>query len=220
MKSLQAFATYYILKKIQPKIVVESGVFKGFSTWLIENTLPNSKIISFDISFANLEYKSQKAEYNEFDISKYDWDKIENKKDVLFFIDDHQNYFKRVKFLYKKGFKHMIAEDNYPFGVGDCMSLKAILNSDLYPADKLDLENILEIYCEFPPVYKTSFFGNKREDVKYTTYNESIFFRATNVPTRWNFPTQKPLYLEYEKEVDLFFREADTYCFLAYVKIK
>ena len=50
------FATYFILKKINPPFIIESGVFKGQSTWLIEKTLPDSKILSIDIDLTNREY--------------------------------------------------------------------------------------------------------------------------------------------------------------------
>ena len=33
-----AFALYFILKKTKPDLVIESGVFKGQSTWLIEKS--------------------------------------------------------------------------------------------------------------------------------------------------------------------------------------
>ena len=47
------FATYFILKKINPSFIIESGVFRGQSRWLIEKTLPNSKILSIETSSFN-----------------------------------------------------------------------------------------------------------------------------------------------------------------------
>ena len=49
MKFPHMFAFYFILKKINPEFVIESGVYKGQGTWLIEKTLPNAKILSLDI---------------------------------------------------------------------------------------------------------------------------------------------------------------------------
>ena len=54
------FATYFILRKINPPFVMESGVFKSQSTWLIEKTLPNTKILSIDIDLNQREYISKK----------------------------------------------------------------------------------------------------------------------------------------------------------------
>ena len=36
-----SFGLYVILKKLNLKNIYESGIFKGHSTWLIENTLEN-----------------------------------------------------------------------------------------------------------------------------------------------------------------------------------
>ena len=38
------FAIFSILRKIKPSNVIESGVFKGMSSWIIENALPGRKI--------------------------------------------------------------------------------------------------------------------------------------------------------------------------------
>ena len=52
------FATFFILKKLNPSFVIESGVFRGQSTWLIENALPNSEILSIDIDLSKRKYIS------------------------------------------------------------------------------------------------------------------------------------------------------------------
>ena len=67
MRFPHMFATYFILKKIKPSFVVESGVFKGQSTWLIENTLPNADILSIDIDLNQREYVSKKVTYSDID---------------------------------------------------------------------------------------------------------------------------------------------------------
>ena len=64
------FAVYCILKKIKPSFVIESGIFKGQSTWLIEKILPKVKILSIDIDMSNLIYKSKKAKYSTVDFFK------------------------------------------------------------------------------------------------------------------------------------------------------
>jgi len=121
------FATYYFLKKINPKFVVESGVYKGQSTWLIEKTCPNAKILSIDINLNNLKYKSKKATYSNIDFSKQNFSNIKQK--TLIFFDDHQNALERFKQCKKYGFKNIIYEDNYASGLGDNYSFKKILDN-------------------------------------------------------------------------------------------
>ena len=48
MHAPDLFTLWFILNKYQPKVVIESGVWKGISTLLIRKTLPNCKIICLD----------------------------------------------------------------------------------------------------------------------------------------------------------------------------
>ena len=78
------FAVYFILKKIKPSFIIESGVYKGQSTWLIENTLPESKILSIDIDLSKRQYFSKKAEYSNLDFKHHDFSNIPS--DTLVFL--------------------------------------------------------------------------------------------------------------------------------------
>ena len=89
-----------VLKKLKPTVIIESGVFAGQSTWLIEKFSENSKIYCFDINLSNLKYKSKKAKYFEKDLSEYNWSKI-NKSKTLIFFDDHVNFYERLIFSKK-----------------------------------------------------------------------------------------------------------------------
>ena len=53
------FGLFYILKKLNPKFVIESGVWKGQTTWLIEKTLPKAKIFAIDVKLNKREYISK-----------------------------------------------------------------------------------------------------------------------------------------------------------------
>ena len=55
---------YTILKIINPTLVIESGVMKGFTTYLIdEATDENCRIYCYDINLENNLYNSKKATY-------------------------------------------------------------------------------------------------------------------------------------------------------------
>ena len=63
-------------KAIESKLVIESGVWKGLGTWIIEQAVPDAKIISIDVTYQHLQYKSEKAQYLERDITTYNWNVI------------------------------------------------------------------------------------------------------------------------------------------------
>lgn len=231
MKSPHMFAAWFMLKKINPKNVIESGVWKGQGTWLIETTLPEANIFSIDLNLKKREYISDKVKYFNKDFSKIDWSMIENKEDTLLFFDDHQNAVERVMLCERKGFKHLVFEDNYPENQGDCYSLKKALQylesntnnirknffeslkqrirknkierRHIRIEDSKYLKDVLDIYYEFPPVFKNSItrWGDNWDDENYLT--------------------PEPLYKKVEeKYLEIFQKEAIFYTWFCYAKLK
>lgn len=195
MKAPHAFASYFMIKALQPKLIIESGVWKGFGTWLFEQACPSAKIICLDINFSNLEYKSKNAEYIKEDFSYIDFETID-KNNTLCFFDDHQNALHRLQQMKWKGFSKAIFEDNYPAKRGDCYSLKKILgNNGFYKEQNiktklkkligseiskdvkansthsLELLKNLKLYYEFPPIFKENFtrWGDAWDPIDYPT---------------------------------------------------
>ena len=123
------FGLYFLLKKLKPDFVVESGVYKGQSTWLIEKMLPNINILSLDPNLNQRKYisKSNKVKYSDLDFINHDFSNITNNSLVLF--DDHQNFYERLVFSHFFGFKHIIGDDNYPIFQGDTYSFRKNLFS-------------------------------------------------------------------------------------------
>lgn len=117
------FATWFILREMKPKLVVESGVWRGQSTWLIEQALPDAEIVAIDPRPEARVYTSRRARYETTDFSRLDWSHADVENAVVFF-DDHQNAYERLKDMHWLGFRHAIFEDNYPCGEGDFYSLR------------------------------------------------------------------------------------------------
>lgn len=122
MKSPHMFAVWFMAKMLSPDLIVESGIFKGQSTWLLEKACPEARLISIDPCLEYREYISNRATYTNKDFSEQDWKGISDRS--LVFFDDHQNAYKRLQQCDWFGFKHIIFEDNYPASQGDCYSLK------------------------------------------------------------------------------------------------
>lgn len=127
-----SFALWKMLRVLNPDLVIESGIWKGHSTWLIEITLPNAKIISFDTNLELRQYVSPLATYVEGDFQFYDWSG-ENLENSLIFFDDHQNSYSRILLAYFFGFKRLIFEDNYLPDSGDFYSLNHLLSDSGFP---------------------------------------------------------------------------------------
>jgi hypothetical protein len=118
-----SWALWYLLRSTAPKVVVESGVWMGHSSWIIENASPDSQLFCFDINFKNLVYRSKDAVYFENDFSRFDWSGIDTQGGLCFF-DDHQNALERIIQSKWFGFDYAIIEDNWPVNEGDCYSIR------------------------------------------------------------------------------------------------
>jgi len=131
-----SYALFFVLRKLMPNHVIESGVFRGQSTWLIEQALPHAEIYSLDPMPGFREYTSSKAKYLVEDFAGVDWSALDPEKTLCFF-DDHQSAFSRLKDMKWWGFKHAVFEDNYPLSQGDCYSLRQILSGAGHPRPNL-----------------------------------------------------------------------------------
>ena len=83
MKFPHLFAFYFILKKLNPEYVVESGVYKGQGTWLIEKIHPNAKILSIDIKLHYREFIASRAEYSNKDFKFQNFENIDLEKSLV-----------------------------------------------------------------------------------------------------------------------------------------
>ena len=186
MKAPHLFATWFLIKQIKPKFIIESGVWKGLGTWLIAQAAPDAQIICIEPYPDRIIYRPTNTSYQTIDFTETDWStKNIDFQNTLLFFDDHQNCFERLKLAKKFGFRHLIFEDNYPASRGDCYSLKKAfmyagftqarpktygryeqLKALLFPPkvekipknkeDEAYLIKNCEIYYEFPPIFKTS----------------------------------------------------------------
>lgn len=215
MKSPHAFSTWYIIKTLQPLCIVESGVYKGLGTWLMEQACPTAKLVCIEPNASNLVYKSKKALYRTTDFLDTDWSNLPKNDTVLFF-DDHQDTLERIKYAHSFGFKKIIIEDNYPPQQGDCYSPKKILSNKKFVLDRdgvkswfdpiLEdyeyLSNTLEVYQELPAVFKAD---------------------KTRWGDLWNFEyeTVTPLLNESDKNLyPEFYNERYDYTWLCYLELK
>jgi hypothetical protein len=247
MRAPHMFATWFMARKLSPDMIVESGIWRGQSTWLLETACPAAKMVCIDLDLGKRTYISEKVTYSDRDFSDHDWSEVTERS--LVFFDDHQNAYERLQQCKWLGFKHVIFEDNYPPQHGDCYSLKkAFANVGYDPivsggkslspgagfrlltkriARAIDsivvpflvqyksnavapgsahsnvLRRNIEIYCEFPPVFKPSEtrWGRKWDDVSY--------------------PTPEPL-LEHPTQPShkVFVEEAAWYTWICYVKLR
>ena len=203
--SAQLFYSWYVAKKLKPKFIIESGTYKGQGTWAFENASPESYLICLD-PYPKEIYKSKKAQYIRKDFTQIDWSNIP-KKDCLVFFDDHQNALNRILNCKIQGFKHIMFEDNYPEGQGDCLSLKKCLdkktNYEVIPeVSSFEwLNKIIKVYYEMPPIFDIPV---NRWNLPWETYSS-------------NYPLLEEVKEDYHK---MYYNDMNQYTWINYVELQ
>ena len=108
-----AFWLYLVARALIPNLIVESGVWKGHSSWLLRQACPNAAILGFDIDLSNLEHEGSDITFYEHDWSRHSFDAVDPDQSLLFF-DCHVNHTQRIMEAHERGFKHMLFDDNAP----------------------------------------------------------------------------------------------------------
>jgi hypothetical protein len=226
MMSPHLFLFWFILRHLKPDVVIESGVWKGQGTWFIEQACPQAEIFSIDINWSHLQYRSTRARYLDSDFSTHDWERLPKERTVAFF-DDHVDAIKRIRMCVERGFRHLIFEDNYPPGRGDCYSLQEVFlhaGHRAFPGLRARISRALGRLQDRN-------VGANAEDAAYLhevaqTYEvmPPVFKLAT---TRWGdpwderYPTPEPLLREVAAPYQqLYLDEAAWYTWLCYVALK
>ncbi|KAK1285045.1 hypothetical protein QJS10_CPB20g00654 [Acorus calamus] len=137
-----SFGLWFITRWLKPDLMIESGAFKGHSTWVLRQAMPDKPIISLSPRHPEKYLKKGPAYVDGnctyyagkdfMDFGSMDWASVMKRhgiKDpsrVIIFFDDHQNELKRLKQALKAGFHNLVFEDNYDTGTGDHYSLRQI----------------------------------------------------------------------------------------------
>ena len=163
LRGVSAFALFWFLRRVRPTIVFEVGVWKGFSTWLIEQAAPKAEIHAFDPMFQLADYldadkvgpvyRSARASYSSQDFSCAPVRALAapHKRPLAFF-DDHQNKMPRLLQCRAAGIRDIVFDDNMT-GNGTHRSLEEE-RADLKGRELLDLQ--VETYQVFPALWPVS----------------------------------------------------------------
>lgn len=101
---------FMISRVLQPKIIIESGVYIGRSLWILRQSVPDARLIAFDVNLKHLKFGDKTIEFNEMDWSECDLT-AESPTDFCYF-DDHINNCLRIRQAYERGFQHLVFDDS------------------------------------------------------------------------------------------------------------
>jgi len=105
----EAFWTYFLVKSLQPDIVLESGSYEGFSIYFLLRAAPKAEIYSFDPN-------NEPKKVGNFHYHAYDWEEhIFDRplKNAFVFFDDHVHQGDRLRQAKERGIRHTLFHDNF-----------------------------------------------------------------------------------------------------------
>jgi len=221
MKIPHMFGLFQVLKRMNPSLIVESGVWRGQGTWFMRQVCPDATIISFDVYFGNLEHKDSEAHYVNRDITTIDWNVFFetnsefDPSDSLLFLDDHVNFSDRLNFIYDDTpFKYVMYEDNYPPTQGDCVSPKKIRECDVCIIDKAGNRQEYEI----PKQVKDSF---SKKVKSYEELSPVCIPPTTRWGDKWegNYSTPDPVFEDFDFLDDWIKDECRDYTWICFMEL-
>ena len=213
MKINDMFSLYFLLSRMKPTVVVESGIWKGYSTKIIRKTLGDDvKIVCLDPldntkdgfrdDNANTAYFIGDAfvDFEQLDLSEYVANDVDR---VLCIFDDHQNAAERMSQCVQKGVKHVFFSDNYPVNAGSHYSIQHLIDNDpresINTFPKFDMsqrDSLIErirIYVIFPNIFSgnvelfegTFYVEGVLKDSETNKEKYNLFYENRNV-YMWN----------------------------------
>lgn len=224
------FTFFYTLHTLQPKYVIESGVFQGASTWFIRQTLPRAYIFCFDPmeprykdSFPMTTYFTGKdfIDFNTFQPEKYNIT-LDN---TLCFFDDHINAPQRLMQTRTKGIKYALFNDNYPVNCGGHLTLKHVMTTQQHNDDRYSLfgqrneykewtDTHIESIVEFPNIIGNSVEtgeGSFPTESLFPTIQDLIAIYTTDDETQQSLPPHN---------IELFDTQSQRYRWNTFIKLK
>jgi hypothetical protein len=242
------FATYAIGKKLAPKVVIESGVWRGQSTWLFEQICPDAQLICIDPNPGLRIYTSARAAYHTDDFALIDWSHVDRESALCFF-DDHQNAYQRLMEMKWWGFRRGIFEDNFPSDEGDSYSIRHVMAGvghphilmprHVGPVDEQGNRDakervLLQFYARQSVIRQPNTVDRAALKVNVKMYQEMppvVRYPVSDWGRPWEgaYETAAPLYSSFEDpalSIDLEAveredpKQAFSYCYLCYVELR
>lgn len=104
---------FLIARCRDPDLIVESGVYKGLSTYFLSAACPRARLHAFDPNLTELAFRSANATYHAVDWMSFDIHSTSLRPSLAFF-DDHQCQARRIIQAYGRGFRYLIFDDSWP----------------------------------------------------------------------------------------------------------
>jgi hypothetical protein len=137
---------FLMARCLVPELIVESGVYKGQSSYFLSTACPKATIHAFDPNL-NEAVRVPRVIYHANDWMHSQVQCDANVKGLCFF-DDHQNQAMRVLQAFERGFRYLIVDDSWPMETITGCGWPPIPSIDMILNNSLELNEIVN-WMEF-----------------------------------------------------------------------
>ena len=106
-----ALQIYAVARALNPPVIIESGLFRGFTTWILRQSCPEARIFCFDPVLKHLRYRDPRAVYRAQDWSEFAFARVDLSGALALF-DDHISQERRLHEAAARGMAHLLFDDD------------------------------------------------------------------------------------------------------------
>ncbi|HKH33723.1 MAG TPA: hypothetical protein VKA80_06105 [Beijerinckiaceae bacterium] len=106
-----ALQIYAVARALDPPIIIESGVFRGFTTWILRQACPRARIFCFDPAPPRSRWRDPRATYGPGDWSGFDFSGVDLSNALALF-DDHISQERRVLEAGSRAITRLLFDDD------------------------------------------------------------------------------------------------------------
>lgn len=138
-----ALVLFLAARTVNPQLIVESGTFRGGSSWIFRQACPDADLHCFDLTFELLLYRDKSIHYHEHDWSQWPLGFKVPERNLCYF-DDHVSQGQRLLEAAERGFTRAIFDDNVPWhalhkdGLPPVPTIDMLLDTSLKDAETLE----------------------------------------------------------------------------------
>lgn len=145
---------FCLARHLSPSTIVESGVYKGQSSYFLSAACPRASVLAFDVNLSQVAYRAPRVVFRENDWTETD---VSCSGTGFCFFDDHCNQAERILQAYERGFRYILVDDSWPIEVITGDSWPPLPTIDMIMGDTLDPEESVEwIYASKKWTYVNS----------------------------------------------------------------
>ncbi|MEE8445085.1 MAG: hypothetical protein V3S44_07020 [Alphaproteobacteria bacterium] len=134
---------YLTVHLLAPRLIVESGVYKGQTSWILRRAAPEARILAFDVELDQRDHIDPSITYHGGDWLEVEVGEVDPATALCFF-DDHINQAQRVREAYDRGFRTLLFDDDfvaealYATGHPPVPTISMLFDDELKPGDRIE----------------------------------------------------------------------------------